>query len=77
VTAPAEAMLRAIQALGLPVTLSEDAGAYLCNFTLYEMLAQAPVTAFLHVPPIGADADLPAIVSAVRAAAAALAMNFG
>ncbi len=73
VTAPVEAMRGAIAAMGLPVTLSDDAGEYLCNFTLYRMLAQAPMTAFLHVPPIGADIDLPAIVCAVRAAAAVLA----
>jgi pyroglutamyl-peptidase len=73
VGAPVDAMLGAIGALGLPVTLSQDAGEYLCNFTLYRLLAQALMTAFLHVPALGADVSLEDIVGAVRAAAEAFA----
>lgn len=52
VTAPAAQMLAALHAAGLPARLSDDAGDYLCNFTLYRLLAAAaaPSIAFLHVP---------------------------
>ncbi|MGZ3448682.1 MAG: pyroglutamyl-peptidase I family protein [Polyangiales bacterium] len=41
----------AIVAAGLPATLSDDAGAYVCNHVLYTTLRIARVpAAFLHVP---------------------------
>lgn len=51
-TAPCQAMASALAAEGLPVGLSEDAGDYLCNFTLYRLLhaRAAPCVGFLHVP---------------------------
>ncbi len=73
VIAPVEAMRAAIAAEGLAVGLSDDAGDYLCNFTLYRVIAQAggrPV-AFLHVPPVGEAFTLDDIATAVRAAAGA------
>jgi pyroglutamyl-peptidase len=75
VGAPAEAMVAAIDALGLPVDLSSDAGAYLCNFTLYRLLAEAGgrMVGFLHVPPPGPELGLDQIEQAVRAAAEAMA----
>jgi pyroglutamyl-peptidase len=71
VSAPVDAMLSAIQALDLPAMLSDDAGDYLCNFTLFKVLAQVPMTAFLHVPALSADIGLDDIIAAVRAAATA------
>ncbi len=71
ITGPAAAMKDAITALGLPVYLSDDAGDYLCNFTLFRALAEArgrPV-GFVHLPPEGLDD----IVRAVQAAASAFA----
>jgi pyroglutamyl-peptidase len=71
VIAPVEAMTAAIQAQGLPAALSSDAGDYLCNFTLFRLLAEVPMTAFLHVPAPGPRIGLDDILAAVRAAAQA------
>ncbi|NLH82364.1 MAG: pyroglutamyl-peptidase I [Phyllobacteriaceae bacterium] len=52
-TAPVEALVAAIAALGLPVEASGDAGTYLCNGLLrraIETAGERPV-AFLHLPP--------------------------
>ncbi|HOA22509.1 MAG TPA: hypothetical protein PK801_04125 [Aggregatilineales bacterium] len=57
-TLPLDAMLEAMQATGVPVRLSDDAGRYLCNEALYTCLdhiAQRglPVRAgFIHVPRV-------------------------
>ena len=75
VIAPAQAMTAAIQARGLTAALSSDAGDYLCNFTLYRLLAEVPMTAFLHVPTLSPRIDLDSIVTAVRAAAQAFAAD--
>ena len=54
--APAEPLLRRLKNAGLPARLSRDAGAYLCNATLYaslgatETLRPAPPTVFIHLP---------------------------
>lgn len=79
-TAPTQAMAQAIAAAGLPVQLSDDAGDYLCNFTLFQLLAAgaAPAVGFLHVPQArelqeGAAFDLADIAKAVRAATGAFA----
>ncbi len=55
-TFPAAAILRALHAAGFPAALSDDAGAYVCNATLYRSLHAAPPTrrvGFVHVPPAG------------------------
>ncbi len=55
-TFPAAAILRALHAAGFPGALSDDAGAYVCNATLYRSLHTAPPTrrvGFVHVPPEG------------------------
>lgn len=79
VTAPSAQMLAALQAEGLPAGLSEDAGDYLCNFTLYRLLAAqaAPSVAFLHVPQVreyaqGAAVSLADIRRAICACAQAM-----
>lgn len=79
-TAPVGAMHQALLSAGLPARLSDDAGDYLCNFTLYRLLAAqaAPAVGFLHVPQArelaeGADFGLDQVDLAVRAAAAAFA----
>ena len=57
VTLPPQILLLAVESLGLPVTLSDSAGQYLCNHLLYTALDLArrshpiPRTGFLHVPP--------------------------
>lgn len=77
-TAPCQAMASALETEGLPVALSDDAGDYLCNFTLYRLLhaKAAPRVGFLHVPQAqecadSAAFDLAQIQQAVTAAAAA------
>jgi pyroglutamyl-peptidase len=84
-TAPVAAMLAALRAEDLPATASSDAGAYLCNYTLYRVLADGagrpnpPPAGFLHVPQArelagdGAASTLPEIERAVRTAAEAFA----
>jgi pyroglutamyl-peptidase len=55
-TLPVEALAQALQEAGLPGTVSEDAGVYLCNHVLYRSLQRAAETGssarvgFLHVP---------------------------
>ena len=70
-SAPVHAMQDAIAAAGLPVTLSDNAGDYLCNFALYRMLAEQPMTAFLHIPPLGEHVGIEDLLTATRAAATA------
>lgn len=79
-TAPCAAMLAAIAAQGLPAVRSDDAGDYLCNFTLYRLLATgaAARVGFLHVPQArecaeGAAFSVDQIRQAVCAAATAFA----
>ncbi len=79
-TAPCATMLEALAAEGLPVVRSDDAGDYLCNFTLYRLLAAgvAPAVGFLHVPQArecapSAAFSLDQIRQAVCAAACAFA----
>ena len=49
--APLPVMLAALRAQGLACALSQDAGAYLCNQTLYASLrGPVPAVAFLHLP---------------------------
>lgn len=79
VTAPVTTIHAALLDAGLPAVLSDDAGANLCNFTLYRQLAASPVpTGFLHVPQArecdpDAIFELSDIEQAVRSAADAFA----
>jgi pyroglutamyl-peptidase len=55
-TFPADAILRSLQVADIPAALSDDAGDYVCNATLYRSLHAAPPTrrvGFVHVPPEG------------------------
>ena len=79
-TAPVDEILDGIIRTGLAARLSEDAGDYLCNFTLYSLLAAeaAPAVGFLHVPQArecaeGAAFGLADIDKAVRAGATGFA----
>ncbi|HEX5380492.1 MAG TPA: hypothetical protein VFW47_18070 [Phenylobacterium sp.] len=79
-TAPAEEVLDALIRANQPARLSDDAGDYLCNFTLYSLLAAqaAPAVGFLHVPQArecadDASFDLADIERGIRAAATACA----
>src|SRR5271166_25355 len=54
---PAQRLLMAARATGLPVALSRDAGHYLCNYLCWRAAetarASAPrVTSFIHVPAV-------------------------
>lgn len=79
-TAPCAAMLAALADTGLPARASDDAGDYLCNFTLFRLLAEPaiPAAGFLHVPQArecaeGAAFGLADIERAVRASVSAFA----
>ncbi|WP_421930997.1 hypothetical protein [Phenylobacterium sp.] len=79
-TAPTEDMLGALIGANLAARLSDDAGDYLCNFTLYRLLAEAaaPSVGFLHVPQAREFSDqattsLAEIDQAVRASIRAMA----
>ena len=55
-TFPAGRFSRPLRDAGFPAALSDDAGAYVCNATLYRSLHVAPATrrvGFVHVPPEG------------------------
>ncbi|MDQ3704474.1 MAG: pyroglutamyl-peptidase I [Chloroflexota bacterium] len=83
-TLPVEAIAKSIEALGLPVQVSDDAGGYLCNFAIYKSLAWArearpdlPI-GFIHVPNLVGVAEegglsLEEMGSAVTAAVMAIA----
>ena len=79
-TAPVEAMVQGIIQADLAARLSDDAGDYLCNFTLYSLLLAkaAPAVGFLHVPQAReytptAPVGLADIEKAVRASSTAFA----
>lgn len=53
-TLPTDSILAALKRGGIPAQLSDDAGDYVCNATLYRSLRAAPagrVVGFIHVPP--------------------------
>ncbi len=53
-TFPAAEIVAALAAAGFDAVLSDDAGDYVCNATLYRSLAHAPAgrrVGFIHVPP--------------------------
>ncbi len=55
---PAQPIVSRLQALGIPATLSADAGTYLCNAVFYHSVcmpgADSPdvVSGFIHIPPV-------------------------
>lgn len=54
-TLPHRAIFHAIQASGIQTRLSNDAGDYVCNQTLYLSLARSSVPAgFIHIPRLAA-----------------------
>lgn len=89
-TLPNEAVVRAVETLGLRSEISHDAGRYVCNALLYRMLhhvcGKAPV-GFIHVPFIRSQVEadpsrsgtpfmeLDDILRAVEAAIAAVALS--
>lgn len=78
-TLPLEAIEAVLGDAGLPVSWSDDAGGYLCNYIFYlsrspDFPALAPaISGFVHVPPLsGHDPDNPhamALADLVRGAA--------
>ncbi len=80
VTLDAQAVLDAVASVvtGVPVRLSDNAGGFLCNHTLYKTLSWAQrsgaACGFLHVPRLG-HAPQHTINAAVAAAVAALAQD--
>jgi pyroglutamyl-peptidase len=78
-TAPVEPMVAALQRAGLRATASSDAGDYLCNFTFYRVLTEiaaepdAPLAAFLHLPPIQEGFSLDDLERGVKATASVFA----
>lgn len=76
-TVPVAEMAQAIREAGLPGTVSNSAGAFVCNDTLYCLLHRYDGTAvrvgFIHVPylPEQAEPSLP-LESTVKALAAAI-----
>lgn len=74
VTLPAESILAALKRGRIAAQLSDDAGDYVCNATLYRSLHAAPAgraVGFIHVPPdLTPDALLAAARTILRAACA-------
>jgi pyroglutamyl-peptidase len=59
--APHQRLAVAVQRAGVPVRLSHNAGAYLCNYVYWralELTAGKPLVQFVHVPPVGREAPL-------------------
>lgn len=60
-TLPLDEMRAALEAGGLPVDWSDDAGDYLCNYLFYHSRAglaegfAPPLSGFVHVPPLADD----------------------
>jgi pyroglutamyl-peptidase len=63
---PVEDIVAVLKKQNLPVSMSEDAGGYLCNFLLFQSLwcahdhAPHTMVGFLHVPLLGGDTSPPA-----------------
>lgn len=79
-TVPVEKMAKAIRDAGIPSCVSNSAGAFVCNDTLYTLLHHYNGTAvrigFIHIPYLPQQGTpslpLPDIVSALTAAIAAI-----
>ncbi len=62
-TLPVEEIVKSIEALGLPVQISDDAGGYLCNFAIYKALSWAKAerpnvpVGFIHLPNLRGIVD--------------------
>jgi pyroglutamyl-peptidase len=69
---PLDAITAALRAEGLPVRLSDDAGAYLCNALFFRALVgldppyAATTTGFVHVPPHGEHLSRSELTRAAR-----------
>jgi pyroglutamyl-peptidase len=73
---PLAAMHKALQGIGIPTVISNDAGAFLCNHVFYiarhevETLGLASRAGFIHVPGIagqpGAGLPLPFMIEAIE-----------
>ena len=61
-TLPVKAMAARIRAAGIPATVSNSAGTFVCNYIMYRALHHAAtagagfVSGFIHVPPMPAQA---------------------
>jgi pyroglutamyl-peptidase len=87
--APVHRLLAAVRAVGVPATLSRDAGRYLCNYLAWRAAEAASPTggphiaAFVHVPKVARTARRPgkrrklALGDLTRAGAALLAAVAG
>lgn len=76
-TLPTEKIVAALQGAGFPAAASDDAGAFVCNATLYRSLDAARMgrkVGFVHVPPAGVEWPLPSLCAA---AAMVLAISCG
>lgn len=51
-TLPARALLEAARSSGAPVRLSNNAGTYLCNATLWDSIGSGIPSIFIHVPTL-------------------------
>jgi pyroglutamyl-peptidase len=75
---PWAASLAAIRATGAPITLSTDAGRYVCETVYWAALAQRQAAtgplpvAFLHMPPLGGAWTVDRLAAVVAAALSAL-----
>jgi pyroglutamyl-peptidase len=74
-TLPPLDLLRALRAESLPATLSEDAGRYLCNalfyWSLYDGGPDGRLISFVHMPALGAEAEVEPRLTMEEAAAGA------
>lgn len=75
---PLEAMAQRLEALGLPVEWSDDAGGYLCNMVMTLSLAHAcegfapGMSGFVHVTLVGEGAGMPMSADDLHAGALAI-----
>jgi pyroglutamyl-peptidase len=64
-TLPAGLIFRRLRQAGVAVSMSRDAGRYLCNATLYNSLLlarslpQPPLVGFIHIPALAPESDDP------------------
>lgn len=65
-TLPTGLIFRRLKQAGVAVSMSQDAGRYLCNATLYNSLLLAcslphrPLVGFIHIPALSPESDDPA-----------------
>jgi len=69
-TLPPELICAAARAAGAPAELSEDAGVYLCNATLWDSIGSGIPSIFVHIPTLPEEPrDIRPDFSVVEAAA--------